>query len=57
MTRSILYADDEGYRITGYRRQNPVPNIPAENRFLEAAARLFPSGTTLPLPPFKRLFV
>jgi Chs5-Arf1p-binding protein BUD7/BCH1 len=42
--RSILYADDEAYRITGYRRLNPVPNKAAEKRFLEAAARLFVNG-------------
>ena len=47
MIRAILYADDESYRITGYRRLNPIPNIPAERRFLESAARLFPSGNNL----------
>ena len=47
MIRSILYADDESYRITGYRRLNPIPNISAERRFLEAAARLFPLGNNL----------
>lgn len=45
MIRAILYADDESYRITGYRRISPIPNIPAERRFLEAATRLFSSGT------------
>ena len=44
MIRSILYADDESYRITGYRRLNPVPTPFAERRFLEAAERLFPVG-------------
>jgi len=47
MIRSILYADDESYRITGYRRLNPIPNKDAERRFLEAAAKLFPLGTYL----------
>ena len=45
MIRSILYADDESYRITGYRRLNPIPNKEAERRLIEAAERLFPSGT------------
>jgi hypothetical protein len=45
MIRAILYADDESYRITGYRRLSPITNIPAERRFLEAATRLFSSGT------------
>jgi hypothetical protein len=44
MIRAILYADDESYRITGYRRLNPVPNKAAERRFLDAAERLFPQG-------------
>ena len=47
MIRSLLYADDESYRITGYRRLNPFPNPEAERRFLEAAERLFPSGIPL----------
>ena len=42
--RAILYADDESYRITGYRRLNPIPNKAAERRFLDAAERLFPQG-------------
>jgi Chs5-Arf1p-binding protein BUD7/BCH1 len=47
MIRSILYADDESYRITGYRRVNPVPNKDAERRFLDAAERLFSQGWQL----------
>ena len=47
--RSILYADDESYRITGYRRMNPIPNKAAERRFLDAAERLFSSGNSSPL--------
>ena len=46
MIRAILYADDESYRITGYRRLNPVPNKEAERRFLDAAERLFSQGIT-----------
>ena len=42
--RSILYADDESYRITGYRRLNPIPNREAERRFLDAAEKLFHLG-------------
>jgi hypothetical protein len=45
MIRSLLYADDESYRITGYRRLNPIPNKEAERRFLDAAGRLFSQGT------------
>ena len=52
MIRSLLYADDEAYRITGYRRLNPFPNKDSERRFLEAAERLFSSGTTLILTLF-----
>jgi Chs5-Arf1p-binding protein BUD7/BCH1 len=47
MIRSLLYADDESYRITGYRRLNPIPNQEAERRFLDASERLFSSGTPL----------
>lgn len=44
MIRSLLYADDESYRITGYRRLTPIPNKDAERRFVDAAERLFPLG-------------
>jgi Chs5-Arf1p-binding protein BUD7/BCH1 len=44
MIRSILYADDESYRITGYRRLNPIPNTEAERRFLDATEKLFHLG-------------
>jgi len=47
IVRSILYADDESYRITGYRRLNPIHNKDAERRLIEAAERLFPSGWQL----------
>jgi Chs5-Arf1p-binding protein BUD7/BCH1 len=47
MIRSLLYADDESYRITGYRRLNPIPNKDAERRFVDAAERLFPLGTRI----------
>jgi Chs5-Arf1p-binding protein BUD7/BCH1 len=45
LIRSILYADDEAYRITGYRRLNPILNTVAEGRFLDAVEKLFPRGT------------
>ena len=51
MIRSLLYADDESYRITGYRRMNPVPNPDAERRFLEAAEKLFAKGWKLGSEP------
>jgi len=47
MVRSLLYADDESYRITGYRRLNPIHNQDAERRFLDAAEKLFPFGITI----------
>jgi Chs5-Arf1p-binding protein BUD7/BCH1 len=42
--RSILYADDESYRITGYRRLNPILNPYAERRFIDAVQKLFSNG-------------
>jgi Chs5-Arf1p-binding protein BUD7/BCH1 len=49
--RSILYADDEAYRITGYRRLNPIPNTETERRFLDATERLFSLGTRYSTTP------
>ncbi|KAK9431227.1 Chs5p-Arf1p-binding proteins-domain-containing protein [Lipomyces doorenjongii] len=45
--RAILFADDEDYNITAYRRFNPLPNREAEEKFLDAAEKLFTKGWQL----------
>ena len=42
--RAILFADDGNYRIAGYRKLDPIPNVASEARFLEAAHNLFEKG-------------
>ncbi|KAG0216425.1 hypothetical protein BGX31_000608, partial [Mortierella sp. GBA43] len=41
MLRAILYSDDPNYRIPGFRKLDPVPDVEAEKRFFEAAEQLF----------------
>jgi hypothetical protein len=41
MLRAILYSDDPNYRIPGFRKLDPVPDVDAEMRFFEAAEQLF----------------
>ncbi|KAF9362559.1 hypothetical protein BGX34_005929 [Mortierella sp. NVP85] len=41
MLRAILYSDDPNYRIPGFRKLDPVPDVDAETRFFEAAEQLF----------------
>ncbi|KAF9108410.1 hypothetical protein BGX27_008351 [Mortierella sp. AM989] len=47
MLRSILYSDDANYRIPGFRKLDPVPDVDAEKRFFEAAEQLFFKGWLL----------
>ncbi|CAG8515848.1 17540_t:CDS:10 [Acaulospora morrowiae] len=49
--RSILYSDDANYRLAGFRRIDPIPNIEAEAHFLEAAESLFFKGWQLGSDP------
>jgi hypothetical protein len=42
--RSILYADDESYRLAGYRKLEPIKSQEDEQRFLAAAEQLFHQG-------------
>ncbi|KAK9381438.1 Chs5p-Arf1p-binding proteins-domain-containing protein [Kockiozyma suomiensis] len=42
--RAFLFADDDDYNITAYRRFNPIPNREAEEKFLEAASKMFSRG-------------
>ncbi|KAF9940811.1 hypothetical protein BGZ65_006030 [Modicella reniformis] len=41
MLRAILYSDDPNYRIPGFRKLDPIPDVAAEGRFFEAAEQLF----------------
>ncbi|KAH8551744.1 Chs5p-Arf1p-binding proteins-domain-containing protein [Umbelopsis sp. PMI_123] len=45
--RAILFADDGNYRIAGYRKLDPIPNVGSEARFLDAAHNLFDKGWLL----------
>ncbi|KAF8958435.1 hypothetical protein BGZ46_001971 [Entomortierella lignicola] len=47
MLRSILYSDDVNYRIPGFRKLDPIPDVDAEKRFFEAAEQLFFKGWLL----------
>lgn len=47
MLRSILYSDDANYRIPGFRKLDPIPDIAAEKRFFEAAEQMFFRGWLL----------
>ncbi|BFZ53797.1 bud site selection protein [Savitreella phatthalungensis] len=49
--RALLYSDDPHYRLNGWRKLQPLPDIDAENRFLDAAARLFEAGWQLGSDP------
>ena len=42
--RAILYSDDVNYRLYGIRKLDPIPNIEAEEHFLESAEQLFFKG-------------
>ncbi|KAG0273183.1 hypothetical protein BGZ95_010993 [Linnemannia exigua] len=47
MLRSILYSDDANYRIPGFRKLDPIPDVSAQKRFFEAAEQLFFKGSLL----------
>ncbi|KAG0253377.1 hypothetical protein BG011_006396 [Mortierella polycephala] len=47
MLRSILYSDDANYRIPGFRKLDPIPDVDAEKRFFEAAEQMFFRGWLL----------
>ncbi|KAI7891981.1 Chs5p-Arf1p-binding proteins-domain-containing protein [Mucor mucedo] len=49
--RAILYSDDSYYRLAGYRKVDPILNLPAEARFLEAVESLFWKGWQLGSKP------
>jgi hypothetical protein len=47
MLRSILYSDDPNYRIPGFRKLDPIPDVAAETRFFEAAEQMYFRGWLL----------
>ncbi|KAL9543385.1 hypothetical protein MBANPS3_008138 [Mucor bainieri] len=49
--RAILYSDDSYYRLAGYRKVDPITNLAAEGRFLEAVEALFWKGWQLGSKP------
>lgn len=49
--RAFSYSDDQGSRILGCRRFNPVTSTESEHRFLDAAERLFFQGWKLGSDP------
>lgn len=49
--RSILYSDDSYYRLAGYRKVDPIMNLAAETKFLEAVEALFWKGWQLGSKP------
>lgn len=51
MIRAVLYSDDSYYRLAGYRKVDPIMNLAAESRFLEAVEALFWKGWQLGSKP------
>lgn len=51
LLRSIYYADDPNYRLSGYRKLDPISSPEAEHRFLQAAENLFFKGWQLGSDP------
>ncbi|KAI8978522.1 Chs5p-Arf1p-binding proteins-domain-containing protein [Pilobolus umbonatus] len=49
--RATLYSDDSFYRLAGYRKLDPITDVKAEQRFLEAAESLFWKGSQLGSKP------
>ncbi|KZT51179.1 chaps-domain-containing protein [Calocera cornea HHB12733] len=49
--RSVLYAEDQSYRLAGYRKLDPVTTPEGELRFLQAAESLFFRGWQLGSDP------
>ncbi|KAI7870277.1 Chs5p-Arf1p-binding proteins-domain-containing protein [Spinellus fusiger] len=49
--RAVLYSDDSYYRLAGYRKIDPITNLSAEARFLEAVEALFWRGWQLGSKP------
>ncbi|KAK9466141.1 Chs5p-Arf1p-binding proteins-domain-containing protein [Lipomyces arxii] len=45
--RGILFADDEDYNITAYRRFNPIATREAEEKFVDAFSKLVTKGWQL----------
>ncbi|EJT99413.1 chaps-domain-containing protein [Dacryopinax primogenitus] len=49
--RSVLYAEDQSYRLAGYRKLDPITTTESELRFLQAAEALFFRGWQLGSDP------
>ncbi|KAI8353278.1 Chs5p-Arf1p-binding proteins-domain-containing protein [Choanephora cucurbitarum] len=49
--RAILYSDDSYYRLAGYRKKDPIPNLAGEQHFLESVQALFWRGWQLGSSP------
>ncbi|KAF9972750.1 hypothetical protein BGZ73_004052 [Actinomortierella ambigua] len=47
LLRSILYSDDVNYRLPGFRKIDPIPDVASQGRLFEAAERLFFRGWLL----------
>lgn len=51
LLRAILYADDQNYKIAGYRKLDPIRNLEDEVRFLSAAEACYSKGWQLGSDP------
>ncbi|KAI9599571.1 Chs5p-Arf1p-binding proteins-domain-containing protein [Syncephalis fuscata] len=47
LLRAILYSDDYQYRLSGFRRFDPIPTMDSEQRFLDVTAQLYHKGWQL----------
>lgn len=49
--RALLYSDDSNYRLDGWRKLNPIPDLDMEAKFLDAVETLFSSSWQLGSEP------
>ena len=49
--RALLYSDDHNYKLSGWRKIDPLPDIESESRLLEAVEKLFSKGWQLGSEP------
>ena len=49
--RAILYTDDHNYRLNGWRKLDPLPDLEAESKFLDTVEKLFTNGWQLGSDP------
>ncbi|CCG80968.1 Bud site selection protein [Taphrina deformans PYCC 5710] len=49
--RALLYSDDANYRLSGWRKLNPIPDLDSESKFIDAVEKLFADSWQLGSEP------